>query len=98
MKLVPGFAHDKSSLRTLFDESPVNQFIGCARLDRVAIRLLTLRKRSRGAWEHGPRCLLRLSQEIHLQLNHVLEGVLSTDAHHFLGCDHAISIPDLKGR
>ena len=98
MKLVPDFAHDKCSIRTLFDESPVNQFMGCARLHRVAIRLLTLWKRSRSAWEHGPRCLLWLSQEIHLQLNHVLEGVLSTDAHHFLGCDHAISIPDLKGR
>ena len=97
MKLVPGFAHDKSSLRTLFDESPVNQFIGCARLDRVAIRLLTLWKRSRSAWEHGPRSLLRLSQVIHLHLNHILEGVLSTDAHHFLGCDHALSISGFEG-
>ncbi len=97
MKLVPGFAHDKSSIRTLFDESPVNQFIGCARPDRVAIPLLTLRKRSHGAWEHGPRCLLRLNQEIHLQLNHILEGLLSTDAHRFLGCDYELSISGCEG-
>jgi len=45
-------------------------------------------------WEQGPRRPLRLGHEVHLQFNHILQGVLTGDTHRFLWCDHALSFEE----
>jgi hypothetical protein len=38
-----------------------------------------------------------LGNEVHFKLNHILQGVLTSEAHRFFWCDHALSSLDLKG-
>lgn len=90
VEFLPGPADYKCQARRLLDESALDQFRGGTGFDGV--RLLGDQIGFRPAWEHGPRRPLRLSHEIHLQLNHILEGLMTPDAHYHDPVSH-IAIP-----
>jgi hypothetical protein len=92
VELVSRLTHHERSARSGFDKSFNQQFLHCAPLDWVAIRFPSSVKFPSASAEHRPRCLLRLAHKVHLELNHVLQGVLTSETHRTLWCDHAFSL------
>jgi hypothetical protein len=95
IELIPRFTYYEDLPRSRFDESLSDQFLGCARCDRINI-WFPASMELRATWQHGPRCFLRLGYEVHLQLNHISQGVLTSGTHHLLWCAHVLSSLNLK--
>src|SRR5664279_4677650 len=95
VELVSRLTHHERSARSGFDKSFNQQFLHCAPLDWVAIRFPSSVKFPSASAEHRPRCLLRLAHKVHLELNHVLQGVLTSETHRTLGVTMRFPWPDL---
>jgi hypothetical protein len=90
--LAPGPAYDERSVRSGFDESPIHQLPCCARLDQAAKWPVIFMEVPDATSKQGPPGLSRFSDEIQLKLNHIPQGVLTTDVHDVFLYDHGLSL------
>src|SRR5262245_33839430 len=80
VELTPDLTYDERSTRGGFDNARMNQFLRSARLDQPMKRSRVMAF-PRVTRKHRPRRLARLGHEVHLELNHIPQGVLPIDTH-----------------